>query len=138
GHFGHFAVSAIDLRGLAKRGDLVVHVPMKRPFARLSNLFAYPPTLIVQDGTTDFTKPVGTGAFKLDSFTPGQQMVALRNPDYWDQPRPYLDQVTVISLADSLSGYNALLGGQLDVTHPIPTGIAKAKKANPSGSSWKI
>lgn len=29
--------------------------------------------------------PVGSGPFKLDSFTPGQGMVLVKNPKYWDK-----------------------------------------------------
>ncbi len=36
-------------------------------------------------------KPVGAGAFLLDHWDQGVSMTLKRNPDYWDQPRPYLD-----------------------------------------------
>ena len=37
----------------------------------------------------DFGKhPVGTGAFKLDEWTLGQQLVFERNPDYWRKGVP--------------------------------------------------
>src|SRR4051794_39735164 len=35
--------------------------------------------------TTADKKPVGSGPFKLESFTPGQGMVLVKNPKYWDK-----------------------------------------------------
>ena len=44
---------------------------------------------------------VGTGPYKIQSFTAGQQSVAVRNPNYWRPVRrPCFDQVTVIDFAD--------------------------------------
>ncbi|HEY1366400.1 MAG TPA: ABC transporter substrate-binding protein [Gaiellaceae bacterium] len=137
-HFGHFAVASVNLRGLQKKGALIVHVPMSRPQARLSDLFSFVNTLIVQNGTKDFSKPVGTGPFKLQSFAPGQQSTAARNADYWDSPRPYVDQLVITSLSDPPSGLNALQAGQVDAVYPIPFPIAAAKKQNPSSSSWAL
>ena len=36
-------------------------------------------------------KPLGTGPFVIDSWTPGQEIVATRNPNYWEAGKPYLD-----------------------------------------------
>ena len=43
----------------------------------------------------DFGKhPVGTGAFKMDHWTLGQELVFVRNPDYWQKGIPHLDKIT--------------------------------------------
>ena len=47
---------------------------------------------IVKDGTTAFDEPVGTGPFVFQSFTPGEEFSATRNPNYWQEGRPYLDR----------------------------------------------
>ena len=36
-------------------------------------------------------KPLGTGPFVIDSWSPGQKIVATKNPNYWDTGKPYLD-----------------------------------------------
>lgn len=38
-------------------------------------------------------KPVGSGPFIFDSFTPGVEYVLKRNPDYYVQGKPYVDEV---------------------------------------------
>lgn len=45
-------------------------------------------------------KPVGTGAFRLLSYSRGETLVLERNPDYWDAPKPYLDKIVIRFVAD--------------------------------------
>jgi peptide/nickel transport system substrate-binding protein len=51
--------------------------------ADLPVLLATPHFMIVQDGRTDFKRPVGTGPFKAEEFTPGVRSLAVRNEEYW-------------------------------------------------------
>jgi peptide/nickel transport system substrate-binding protein len=65
----------------------------------------------------------------LQSFTPGEQSVHVRNPNYWRSGRPYFDQVTMTDFADAPARVNALLAGQVDAIDDLPTaqvGIVKA------------
>ena len=53
--------------------------------------------------------PVGTGPFKYQSFTPGQQSTFLRNDNYWDSgDGPYVDTLVITDYADETSQVNAL------------------------------
>jgi peptide/nickel transport system substrate-binding protein len=74
----------------------------------------------------DSTKPVGLGAFKLESFTPGNgnAFVAVRNDDYWRGPNgitgedlPYLDKVEIVVAVDIDSRSSALRSGQFQIIH---------------------
>ena len=40
-------------------------------------------------------QPVGAGPFLIESWTRDDRMVFVRNPDYFDAPRPYLDSAHV-------------------------------------------
>jgi peptide/nickel transport system substrate-binding protein len=62
----------------------------------------------------DPKNPVSSGAFKVKSFTPGQQSVFVRNEHYYKSGQPYLDQLTIVDLSDDQAGYNAVLTGQID------------------------
>ena len=69
----------------------------------------------------DPKKPVGTGAFMYESFTPGQQSVFKRFPNYWQEPKPYVDELTIIDFTDDTARVNALLGGQVQAIDNLPT-----------------
>jgi peptide/nickel transport system substrate-binding protein len=58
--------------------------------------------------------PVGTGPFKFESFQPGTQSTFVRNNEYWDEGKPYLDKVTVLNMSDEITQVNALLSAQVD------------------------
>jgi peptide/nickel transport system substrate-binding protein len=72
---------------------------------------------------------VGTGAYKLKSFTPGQQSVHERNPNYWRTGEPYFDTVTIIDFSDSTAQVNGLLGGQIDAMTDLPPSQVKVVQA---------
>ncbi len=65
---------------------------------------------------------IGTGPFKLDHWTVNQELVANKNPDYWQKDSkgkqlPYLDSVTFKPVAEAVQRINSLQGGQLDIVH---------------------
>ena len=41
-----------------------------------------------------YEHPIGTGPFKWDHWTHGQEIKLVKNPDYWQKGKPYLDSVT--------------------------------------------
>ena len=49
------------------------------------------------------------------SFTPGQQSVFVRNPNYWKSGRPYVDKVIISDFADDSALINALVSKQINV-----------------------
>jgi len=52
------------------------------------------PTAVADLGDKFASAPVGAGPFKVDDFVRDDHLTLVRNPDYWDAPRPYLDKVT--------------------------------------------
>ncbi len=80
----------------------------------------------------DPAKPVGTGAFMYESFTPGQQSVFKKFPNYWQSGKPYVDQLTIIDFTDDTARVNALLGGQVDAIDNLPTGQIAQVQGNSS------
>lgn len=59
-------------------------------------------------------KPVGTGAFKLESYRPDQQIVMVRNPNYFKPGLPYLDRLVFRVMPDATAQTLALLAGEVD------------------------
>jgi len=126
-NLGNAAVANVRLDQLKKIDELTVKVPLKLPIADLAAYFLdLNASYVVQDGATDFTNPIGTGPYKLESFTPGQQAVLSANRDYWDSPRPYPDELEIISIDDSTARVNALLGGRIDICQGLTFADARA------------
>lgn len=58
--------------------------------------------------------PVGTGPFKLESYRTDQQVVMVRNPDYFKVGLPYLDRLVFRVVPDSNARSLALMAGEAD------------------------
>lgn len=121
-------VANVDLAGIRKAGALQVIVPLKTPDLLFPRNIAN--GYIIQDGEKDFVHPVGTGPFIFRSLVQGQYSSFARNPHYWDHGKPYVDKLTIYSLADDTARLNALLGGQLDVMAQMPLAQAKTGLSN--------
>ena len=59
--------------------------------------------------------PVGTGPFKFDSYNPGQNVILVKNDNYWQKGLPYLDKVTFKVCADMDAGLTDLASGSIDI-----------------------
>ena len=59
-------------------------------------------------------RPVGTGPFKLESYRTDQQVVMVRNPDYFKPGLPYLDRLVFRVVPDANAQTLALLAGEAD------------------------
>ncbi|GIW30974.1 MAG: peptide ABC transporter, periplasmic peptide-binding protein [Meiothermus sp.] len=61
---------------------------------------------------------VGTGPFRLRSYTAGQQVTLVKNPNYWKRdaagnPLPYLDQLQYLIITDSQARVAQFLAGNI-------------------------
>ena len=63
--------------------------------------------------------PIGTGPYMLKSLTPSQDVLLVRNPDYWG-PRPAIDQVDFKAIADSQTAALAVKAGAVDIASVDP------------------
>jgi peptide/nickel transport system substrate-binding protein len=68
------------------------------------------------------TKLIGTGPFKLDHWTLNDEMVVVKNPNYWQkdskgQQLPYLDKITFRPVPEAAQRVNQLQGKTLDIIH---------------------
>ena len=124
-HISHSSVTNIKLGDVKKLNDLSLRIPLKAPNARLFDSFVQQNTVIIQDGAKDFSKPVGTGAFVFESFSVGERSLCKRNPNYWDEGKPYVDEWEDISIDDNAARLNALLAGEIDMMSQLPFAQAK-------------
>ena len=47
--------------------------------------------------------PVGTGPFKLEKYTHGESIRYVKNEDYWQEGKPYLDAIEYIFMSDMMT-----------------------------------
>ena len=70
--------------------------------------------------------PIGTGAFKFDNWTQGDNISLLKNPDYWGEAAK-LEGVTFKFIADPTASFAAMMAGDLDAfyNYPAPENLAQ-------------
>jgi peptide/nickel transport system substrate-binding protein len=108
-------------------------------------------------GTPGRNKFVGIGPYKLDRWTAGQEIVLVRDNNYWaksgelnywDKDRPYLDKITYRIVVEKTPALREMENGQIDAdfeiepdTWVLPRTTSAAfqsrfVRANPSVSSY--
>jgi peptide/nickel transport system substrate-binding protein len=104
--------------------DKTVVFKLKEPFSPF--LKAFDPATIpiyprhIYEGT-DFRKnpaniaPIGTGPFKFKEWKRGSQIELVRNENYWQKGKPYLDGIQFRILPDANARGVALETGQADI-----------------------
>ncbi|MYL04475.1 MAG: hypothetical protein F4011_09885 [Acidimicrobiaceae bacterium] len=75
---------------------------------------------IFAPGTADTVgeNPVGTGPYMFEAWERGQQITAVRNPDYWGNA-PSIDAFTVRFIPDKQTSLAALQAGEVDLVLDI-------------------
>jgi peptide/nickel transport system substrate-binding protein len=128
---GNSSLSYIDRDNLKKIDERTIRIPLKLTNAAFpDDLGQYFNAIVPTD--YDPKKPVGTGPFKFQSFTPGQRSVFVKNPNYWQTGKPYADQLVIIDFTDDTARVNALLGGQVEAINNLPAGQVAAIRSNPN------
>lgn len=92
----------------------------------------------VYEGTDPFTNrnnfaPIGTGPFRFKEWARGSYVTYERNPDYWDQPRPYLDQLVVKFIPDAAARSAALESGEVDLGYRTPVAYSDVERLQKEG-----
>jgi peptide/nickel transport system substrate-binding protein len=66
--------------------------------------------------------PIGTGPFRFVAWERGSHALLVRNPDYWDAPRPYVDRVLMRFVGDAGARIAMLETGEIDLIggSPVP------------------
>jgi peptide/nickel transport system substrate-binding protein len=57
---------------------------------------------------------VGTGPYILESWTPQEETVLVRNPNYWGEA-PYFDRVVIVNIPEAATQKVALEAGDIDI-----------------------
>lgn len=106
------AAMAEQIEEVRAENPITVRITLAAPNADLPTILALHHFMIVADGTTDFSKGNGTGAFVSQEFQPGVRSVGARNDNYFGQ-KAHVDSFEYIAIADDNARVNAVLSGDI-------------------------
>jgi glutathione transport system substrate-binding protein len=106
-------------------GDHTVQIALKAPYGPFRALLGFiyfgmqSPTALQKHGEDSGSHPVGTGAFRFQSWQRGAELVLVRNEGYWGD-KAYLDRIVVTAIPDFNGRVSALEAGDADVIVEVP------------------
>lgn len=108
---------------------MTVQLNLDAPYPELLSAFAALRASAIMpkgyaDATNLTTNAVGTGPFNLVEYVPQDHITYTRNPDYWDQPLPYLDEMTFKILSEEAACLAVLHAGQIQYAELSAQGAA--------------
>ncbi|MDO4299150.1 MAG: ABC transporter substrate-binding protein [Lachnospiraceae bacterium] len=113
--------------------NLIFH--LKRANANMAGSLADPLFLIVDtsvdDSTFEMEGPVCTGPYAVESFSPTDACVVVKNEYYWDGEVP-LDRVTLKCIDDQTTRSMALQTGEIDIAYNLKTENVFEFEGNPN------
>jgi peptide/nickel transport system substrate-binding protein len=89
------------------------------------------PKKAVEAGHDLNAHPIGSGPFKFVSYQPRQAIVFERNPNYFEQGKPYFDGMEYRIISDITALTNAVMSGEVNFSNEIPPKDWAAIQANP-------
>jgi peptide/nickel transport system substrate-binding protein len=127
---GAALIAFIDPAAIDKVDDYTVRFKLARPYGTFVDVWANRYLRMVP---RDFDpgKPNGTGPFKYESFTPGQESVFARFDGYFRE-KAWVDKLVVSVIANNTASINALRGGQVDLIATMPFSEARTVQADPN------
>lgn len=102
-----------EVSSIEAEGDHTVVVSLKRPSVDFPTYLADQRAIITRDGISDYSQGIGTGPFMLKEFVPGTSSLFVRNPNYWQEGKPYIDSIEEFGIGDTIARTNALLSGEV-------------------------
>lgn len=110
------------IEGVEATGPLEVTFKLSLPYAGFADIFADRQLRIVaKDKIGELsTHPIGTGPFMFKSWSPGDRMEMVKNPDYFEKGLPKLDGVTMRIIPEAAARIAALESGSIDILWNLP------------------
>lgn len=130
------SMSYMDPNGQEKVDDYTVVCHFTAPSIFLpEHMFHYGACVLPAEFGGDITlEPIGTGAFTMAEYVPGERCRLVARKDYWrngtdGKPLPYLDEIIMVQLGEDRSAdLAALQTGQVDTIIEPPVSVWEAVK----------
>ena len=127
------------VKSVEKIDESHIKVSLKTPYTPILSALSLFSASIVEKASYEAdkeafgVKPMCTGAFMVDTYERGSQVVLSPNPHYWGtgldgKPLPYLDKVILRYMPDGNSRVLGLQNGDLDAAISVPLNQAAALK----------
>ena len=127
-----------EIEGIETPDKYTVRIHLKTPNTMFPQNLAEPVSIIfareVLEEDGDLKKRlIGTGPYMIKENTRKVRLVLTRNPDYFDQGRPYIDEYQILSTPDASTRLAAFRSGQSDI-HFVASlsDAANLKKTTPA------
>ncbi len=132
--------------------DYTFQIRLKSPFSAfkyypaLGMGYVYPKEAVEHFGKDFFRNLVGTGPFVLKDWLQNQELVMMRNPNYWRKDEqgnrlPYLDGVRVSFLKEQTTALTEFTNGNLEENYRIPSQFIPSvfeDQAPGAAHEWKL
>ena len=99
----------------------------------LDSLSIYQARILPADVDTDrlTLEAFGTGPFILDEHRVGERSTVVRNDDYWEEGKPYLDEIVFLPIAEAATRGEALKSGDVDLIFRLDYPLIAGLEAHP-------
>lgn len=135
---GSFVIYTRSVQRLEVVDDHTIRMHTAAPYPLMPNLMAGLPIISrkVAPGTdtAEFNSgraAIGTGPYRLVSYSPGSQAVFERNPDYYGAPQPW-SRVDYRVIPNDGARIAALRAGDVDVIDAVPTRDVETLRSVPA------
>ncbi|MBV9783622.1 MAG: ABC transporter substrate-binding protein [Acidisphaera sp.] len=119
-----------DITEVSADGDNRILITSARRNMELPEILGNYVFAIVPNGYDDWSKPIGTGPYAVESFQHGVQYFTKRYPNYWKPDRAWYDAVELSVINDSTARLNALLTRKIDIMNRVDRRLVKAMRAS--------
>ncbi|MBI3978467.1 MAG: ABC transporter substrate-binding protein [Chloroflexi bacterium] len=126
---------AATLSGVKAVDPYTFEIRLKQPLGYFLHVLTHAAPHVVPKDVAErlggkMTEAVGTGAFKVKEWLPGQRLVLVKNKDWFFGPRPYLDEVEYQIGVDPQVQLLRVLKGELDYAVDPPPAVELASIIN--------
>lgn len=134
---GHQASLLSMVESIEAQDDKTITFTLEYPFAPFLNFMANHFIWILPkeaiNGEVDLdVMGIGTGPFMIEKYETNVQTTFVRNPNFYEEDKPYLDRVIYQYVPDTGTSIAAFRTGKLDITGGLPPeNVEEILKSNP-------
>lgn len=120
---------SIDELGVKAIDDKTLEVTLSAPTDYFLGLTGFATLMPVREDMVDdegawakdTAKYIGNGPFKMSEYKMGDQIVLVKNENYWNAENVNLEKIVMYMIVDESTAHTRYTAGELDVNELIPT-----------------